>query len=65
MISSLDILSLERRMVQFWARLLSMTEMILWRRPMVPINLRSSIDPSTDYKYNATLIINFLLYSRP
>ena len=47
-ISSLDSLSLERRMVQFCARLLSITEMILCRRPMVPINLRSSIDPSTD-----------------
>ena len=47
-ISSFDSFSLERRMVQFWARLLSMTDMILWRRPMVPINLRSSIDPSTD-----------------
>ena len=48
MISSLDILSLERRMVQFCARLLSITLMILWRLPMVPINLRSSMEPSTD-----------------
>ena len=46
-ISSLESLSLERRMVQFWARLLSITEMILCRRPIVPISRRSSIEPST------------------
>ena len=46
-ISSFDIFSLERRMVQFWARLLSITEMILCRRPIVPISRRSSIEPST------------------
>ena len=47
-ISSFDIFSLERRMVQFWARRLSMTEMILCLLPMVPISLRSSMEPSTD-----------------
>ena len=47
-ISSLESLSLERRMVQFWARLLSITEMILCRLPTVPISRRSSIEPSTD-----------------
>lgn len=62
-ISSLESLSLERRMVQFWARLLSITEMILCRRPIVPISRRSSIEPST--LWNADLesvfVWNFIL----
>ena len=49
-ISSFDIFNFDKRIVQFWARRLSMTEMILCLRPIVPISLKSSIDPSTDWK---------------
>ena len=49
-ISSFDIFNFDKRIVQFWARRLSMTEIILCLRPIVPISLKSSIDPSTDWK---------------
>ena len=62
-ISSLESLSLERRIVQFWARLLSITEMILCRRPMVPISRRSSIEPSTLWiaDFESVFVWNFIL----